>query len=606
MYKLFAFVLDLLRSAVTHIGAIASGLVIPSTTPQVGAGFAHNMKYPQSLLLSAALGLLAVSSANAQATFYGVGDLPGGGFASEIRDATKVGGVIYAVGSSAANPDNFNLGSGGGDTAILWTLTGGIIAIPNLVENTTGLGFVSGRAITRDGAFIAGSSRNNSSLHSGSRTAVRITTNGLTSLDLGSRHYSATNAISDDGSVLYGWTPNSDGSMRASRYTVSSPTGPTTIIVIPFLNTGDDSSLPAPKGSSSDGNIMLGNSNNSTVSGGGVTAPGNSAFIYNHTSVSVSGIPYLPGGSWNIGLAINPSGTLFLVGGDSTAHPNGELFLFDGSSTTPLGPPSDLVGWGGNFAGLTADGAVVAGAFWVAPGSQTSFVHNSSGWHDLPSAAAHAGANLVGWSQLVVMGISSDGTLLFGSGQHNGNTEGWVAEFPADYLRNYGDTTPPTITVPATITIDATSPAGAPLNYVVTATDTVDPYPTVNCAPATGSTFPMGTTVVNCTAIDASGNSATANFTVIVTAPLGQILNLIASVNSFNIAKGIANSLDAKLQNVFDALNAAKAGNLAAACNKIGAFINEVQAQAGQALTLAQANQFIAAANQVKASLGCP
>ena len=203
-------------------------------------------------------------------------------------------------------------------------------------------------------------------------------------------------------------------------------------------------------------------------------------------------------------------------------------------------------------------------------------------------------------------GLSTDGTLLFGSGLHDGNGEGWVAEFPADYLRNYGDTTPPTITVPATVTIDATSPAGATLNYVVTATDTVDPYPTVNCAPATGSTFPMGTTVVNCTAIDASGNSATANFTVIVTAPLGQILNLIASVNSFNIAKGIANSLDAKLQNVFDALNAAKAGNLAATCNKIGAFINEVQAQAGQALTLAQANQFIAAANQVKASLGCP
>jgi hypothetical protein len=32
-------------------------------------------------------------------------------------------------------------------------------------------------------------------------------------------------------------------------------------------------------------------------------------------------------------------------------------------------------------------------------------------------------------------------TLLFGTGQHAGNIEGWVAEVPREYLRHYRGTT---------------------------------------------------------------------------------------------------------------------------------------------------------------------
>ena len=49
-------------------------------------------------LLAAGLMTFAPAAALAQAQFFAVGDLPGGSFSSEIRDATKVGGVIYAVG----------------------------------------------------------------------------------------------------------------------------------------------------------------------------------------------------------------------------------------------------------------------------------------------------------------------------------------------------------------------------------------------------------------------------------------------------------------------------------------------------------------------------
>ena len=83
------------------------------------------------------------------------------------------------------------------------------------------------------------------------------------------------------------------------------------------------------------------------------------------------------------------------------------------------------------------------------------------------------------------------------------------------------DTTPPAITnVPADIKVPATTPAGTTVDYTTpTATDNVDigSVP-VSCNPASGSIFPVGTTTVTCRATDTAGNTATATFTVTVTA----------------------------------------------------------------------------------------
>lgn len=78
------------------------------------------------------------------------------------------------------------------------------------------------------------------------------------------------------------------------------------------------------------------------------------------------------------------------------------------------------------------------------------------------------------------------------------------------------DTVPPTLSVPANFTAEADSPAGKSVNYSVSATDDRDPNPTVVCTPASGSTFPLGPTLVACTATDASGNSVSASFTITV------------------------------------------------------------------------------------------
>jgi len=87
------------------------------------------------------------------------------------------------------------------------------------------------------------------------------------------------------------------------------------------------------------------------------------------------------------------------------------------------------------------------------------------------------------------------------------------------------DTIAPVISgVPASFTVEATGPLGAIATYALpTANDAVSGPATVGCVPASGSTFPLGATAVACHATDASGNTATAGFTVTVgdtTAPV--------------------------------------------------------------------------------------
>ena len=84
------------------------------------------------------------------------------------------------------------------------------------------------------------------------------------------------------------------------------------------------------------------------------------------------------------------------------------------------------------------------------------------------------------------------------------------------------DTTAPVIAPHANMTADATSASGVVVNYESpTWTDAVSGSGTANCTPVSGSTFPVGTTPVTCTATDAAGNTGSTSFTVTVkdTAP---------------------------------------------------------------------------------------
>lgn len=101
------------------------------------------------------------------------------------------------------------------------------------------------------------------------------------------------------------------------------------------------------------------------------------------------------------------------------------------------------------------------------------------------------------------------------------------------YALSATDTQPPDLRLPADLTVIAGDSTGAVVTYTATAEDAIDPNPSVSCAPPSGSTFPIGTTKVTCTATDASGNEATGSFTVTVIAAWDITLTLAAkdSVN---------------------------------------------------------------------------
>jgi hypothetical protein len=74
---------------------------------------------------------------------------------------------------------------------------------------------------------------------------------------------------------------------------------------------------------------------------------------------------------------------------------------------------------------------------------------------------------------------------------------------------------PPVITVPVPgIVVQAQTPTGSIVNYTVSAKDFLGNSVPVTCAPASGTKFPLGVKVVNCSATDSSGNTGTASFTV--------------------------------------------------------------------------------------------
>jgi hypothetical protein len=70
----------------------------------------------------------------------------------------------------------------------------------------------------------------------------------------------------------------------------------------------------------------------------------------------------------------------------------------------------------------------------------------------------------------------------------------------------------PRIAPPSPMRVEATGPDGARVSYSVSASDASS----VDCAPGSDSTFPLGTTSVSCTATGPTGKQATASFSVTV------------------------------------------------------------------------------------------
>jgi hypothetical protein len=145
--------------------------------------------------------------------------------------------------------------------------------------------------------------------------------------------------------------------------------------------------------------------------------------------------------------------------------------------------------------------------------------------------------------------------------------------------------------------VAATSSSGARVVFPAPTASDNCPGVSVICVPPSGATFRIGTNTVNCTASDASNNSAMCSFIIRVKGAAEQIQDLTALISSLQLKHGAERSLTGKLQSALDAL---LAGDKTAASDSLQAFINHVNAQSGKMVTESQARSLIAAAGQIK------
>jgi HYR domain/Secretion system C-terminal sorting domain len=106
------------------------------------------------------------------------------------------------------------------------------------------------------------------------------------------------------------------------------------------------------------------------------------------------------------------------------------------------------------------------------------------------------------------------------------------------------DQTGPVVTCPANITVtSAIGSCTAAVNFNVSAVDNCTGAVTITSIPASGSLFPVGTTTVTSTAVDACGNSASCTFTItvidgqlpVVTTPIANRVVCVGNSATFNI-----------------------------------------------------------------------
>ena len=109
------------------------------------------------------------------------------------------------------------------------------------------------------------------------------------------------------------------------------------------------------------------------------------------------------------------------------------------------------------------------------------------------------------------------------------------------------DNTPPVLTCPVSVNVLCTNAGGAVATFTTTATDNCGSVGPVVCAPPSGSNFPLGTSVDNCTVNDGRGNASACSFNVTVAlgdnpvcCPAGT--NIILGTSNNNTLNGTAGS----------------------------------------------------------------
>ena len=107
-----------------------------------------------------------------------------------------------------------------------------------------------------------------------------------------------------------------------------------------------------------------------------------------------------------------------------------------------------------------------------------------------------------------------------------------VSDYNPDDVYDAGDTAAPVVSVPANFSVEATSLAGAVVEFSASAQDELSGALTATCSPASGSTFPVGATTVTCSATDTDGNVGSESFTVTVVDTTAPVITVPAGITA--------------------------------------------------------------------------
>ena len=140
----------------------------------------------------------------------------------------------------------------------------------------------------------------------------------------------------------------------------------------------------------------------------------------------------------------------------------------------------------------------------------------------------------------------------------------------------------------------------------MTATDGADPHPAVQCTPTSGATFKIGSSAVACTATDHVGNTDHGSFTVTVRGAKEQIDRLISEVVAASkLPPAVKTQLLAQMRAALARFDPGKPAQRKAMCDALATFATAVRLLSGHGITAAQATQWIADANRIRAVIGC-
>ncbi|GAB5561229.1 MAG: hypothetical protein SynsKO_28760 [Synoicihabitans sp.] len=412
-------------------GATGPTLSLSDVEPSVEGEYRIEVSDAGGVVLDATTYLDAIGDEPGPGPIYGTGDLPGGDHNSNVRDAVGFEGVVHAVGDGVIG-DGYGFGTGG-TAGTYWRSDEGLYIIPSLEPEATAA-FVAANAITPDARFIAARSRVG---FSGVRVPIRVDTSdgAIFEVPMLPDHVAGFGTVlSNDGDTIGGSSAFFDNGNVRWRGFVHDITDDTLIPIDPQLPDSENVFVFGARSMSSDGAVVVGYEQDLDAS----TNNGRRALRY-ESGQGTALIPLIGGGTWSSAYATSMDGSITLVGGDSTEFAKGEMYLHDASddSLTSLGSPWPEANPGNGW-GMTGDASVIVGGYINDDFSEGySYLHNQHGWFQLEEAVVSMGVSLKGWQLHGALGISRDGRFVYGFGERDGLREGFVVEFPEDYLANF-------------------------------------------------------------------------------------------------------------------------------------------------------------------------